>query len=44
MSFEEKKEEMSIKKEEKILDRDTNAAINILNRWFNGDSLIKYLN
>ena len=28
----------------KILDRDTNAAINILNRWFNGDSLIKYLN
>ena len=28
----------------KILDRDTNAAINILNRWFNGDGLIKYLN
>ena len=23
----------------KILDRDVNAAINILNRWFNGDSL-----
>ena len=23
----------------KILDRDINAAINILNRWFNGDSL-----
>ncbi|WP_367241219.1 zinc ribbon domain-containing protein, partial [uncultured Methanobrevibacter sp.] len=22
---------------EKILDRDINAAINILNRWFNGD-------
>ncbi|WP_405271620.1 zinc ribbon domain-containing protein, partial [Methanobrevibacter sp.] len=21
----------------KILDRDINAAINILNRWFNGD-------
>ncbi|WP_292889012.1 transposase, partial [Methanobrevibacter sp. UBA212] len=28
----------------KTLDRDTNAAINILNRWFNGDSLKKYLN
>ena len=28
----------------KILDRDINAAINILNRWFNGDSLKKYLN
>ena len=26
----------------KILDRDTNAAINILNRWFNGDSLKKH--
>ena len=23
----------------KLLDRDVNAAINILNRWFNGDSL-----
>ena len=23
----------------KILDRDVNAAINILNRWFDGDSL-----
>ena len=28
----------------KTLDRDINAAINILNRWFNGDSLKKYLN
>ena len=23
----------------KILDRDINASINILNRWFNGDRL-----
>ena len=28
----------------KILDRDINAAINILNRWFNGDLPEKYLN
>ena len=28
----------------KTLDREINAAINILNRWFNEDSLKKYLN
>ncbi|MEE0901945.1 MAG: transposase, partial [Methanobrevibacter sp.] len=28
----------------KTHDRDINAAINILNRWFNGDSLKKHLN